>query len=222
MTADAVLSADGIRKVVRDGASEHVILNGVSLTLRSGEQLALLGRSGSGKSTLLQILGGLDRQYEGTVLLHGKSLGSLSDNALAHMRRRKVGFVFQAYNLLGGLSVLENVQLPGFFGDNPIDTAHALAWLDKVGLADKASRAPATLSGGERQRVAIARAMVVQPDVILCDEPTGNLDEATGSDILNLFHLAKQEGAALVIATHDPSVADTADHVLRLAHGVLQ
>lgn len=202
------------------------VLAGVDLTVREGELLAVIGPSGSGKSTLLHIAGGLDTDYEGDVEVAGQRLTGLSDRELALFRNRTVGFIFQSFNLLAPLTALENVLLPSFFG-RATETAkeleaRALAAIERVGLGAKARRRPPELSGGERQRVAIARALFGRPRLILCDEPTGNLDAATGMQVIDTFvKLAAQDGLTLVVVTHEERVSRAASRVLRLREGAL-
>jgi putative ABC transport system ATP-binding protein len=220
-TAGPLVRATGIVKAVRDGGSEVKLLAGVSLEIKAGERVALLGPSGSGKSTLLNILGALDPHYEGSVEVAGEDLARFGEAQLAHFRNRTLGFVFQAYNLLGHLSALENVLLPARFSEASASPERAREVLAQVGLGDKAHRLPATFSGGERQRVAIARALYNRPKLILCDEPTGNLDRATGADILRIFEGLSAAGVALLVATHDDAIAASAHRVLTLRAGAL-
>ena len=220
--ADPILSARALRKVVRDGDRDAAILDDVTLAVEPGERVALVGPSGSGKSTLLHILGALDPDFEGEVEIAGRSVGGLSDAELAAVRNQTLGFVFQAYNLLGHLSVLDNVLLPARFGEREPDVPRAHEVLALVRLRDKSHRRPDTLSGGERQRVAIARALYNQPRLVLCDEPTGNLDVETGLDVLAVFERLTGEGISLLVATHDPAIAETATRVLNLKQGRLQ
>jgi putative ABC transport system ATP-binding protein len=208
-----------------DGAPLDV-LQGADLKVGPGELVAVVGPSGSGKSTLLNIIGGLDADFEGEAVVAGQRLRGLSDRALAAFRNRTVGFVFQSFNLLGPLSALENVTLPAYFGGRQepaaASRARALAALERVGLAQKALRRPAELSGGERQRVAIARALFGAPRVILCDEPTGNLDAQTGAEVIDIFRrLVHDEGLTLIVVTHEDRVSRTAGRVLRLREGRL-
>ena len=221
MSARAVLEGQGIVRRVVDGDRETLILDGVSLTVADGERVALLGPSGSGKSTLLHILGALDPSYEGRVLIDGHPLEGLSDSRRAALRNETLGFVFQAYNLLGHLSALDNVLLPARFGKQRPVAERAAKILASVGLGDKLSRRPDTLSGGERQRVAIARALYHRPKLVLCDEPTGNLDSRTGAEIVALFDRLSAEGVALLIATHDEAIAAAAHRTLHLTRGRL-
>ncbi len=214
-----LVRAKNLTKVVRDGDQDLHILRDVSVELDEGEWVALLGPSGSGKSTLLQILGALDPTYSGTVEVLGDSLEQMSDSARAVFRNRTMGFVFQAYNLLGQLTALENVLLPARLSGGPVDAKRAREQLDRVGLGEKTHRLPRQLSGGERQRVAIARAMMQEPKLVLCDEPTGNLDRVTGTHVMGLFHELRERGVGMIIATHDETIADTADRVIRLESG---
>jgi putative ABC transport system ATP-binding protein len=216
-----VVTARGVGKRVRDGQARVAILSALDLTLAPGERVALVGPSGSGKSTLLHILGALDPQFDGEVELSGTKLRGLSEGARARLRNQTIGFVFQAYNLLPHLTVLANVLLPSRFGGPRPDLARAREVLGHVGMGDKLGRRPTTLSGGERQRVAIARALYHRPKLVLADEPTGNLDQATGAEILALFNRLQQDGIALLCATHDPAIAASAERVLTLAQGRL-
>jgi putative ABC transport system ATP-binding protein len=219
MTADPLLAARNISKQVQEGATSLKILTDVSLTIAASERVALLGPSGSGKSTLLHILGGLDPDYEGEVAFGSQVLGSSSDTALSHLRNQAFGFVFQAYNLVPHLTAIENVMLPGRFSAAGVSIERASEVLDIVALSDKKRCLPAVLSGGERQRVAIARALYNRPRLILCDEPTGNLDAETGAAILTLFAELNRGGVALLIATHDDAIARSAHRILRLRSG---
>lgn len=197
-------------------------LDGVTLDIADGEFVALVGPSGSGKTTLLSLLGGLDVAYEGSLKLDGVELGKLSDEARARLRGERIGFVFQAFHLLRHLTVLDNVRLPSLFavseGDSQLAAQRAL---DRVGLGDRAKGSPTELSGGQRQRVAIARALVRNPRVILCDEPTGNLDRATGRDIIGLLAELHRAGATVVVVTHEPSLAEAASRTITLVDGRL-
>ena len=219
---EPILAARDVTRRVRDGDRDIAILERVSLEVKSGERVALLGPSGSGKSTLLHILGALDPDYEGEVRIAGAVISGLGDWALAALRNRTLGFVFQAYNLIGHLDVLENVLLPARFGVAPVDPERAAAVLATVGLKDKLHREPQTLSGGERQRVAIARALYCRPRLVLCDEPTGNLDAETTRDILSLFDRLASDGVALFVATHDEAIAASADRTLKVRGGRLE
>lgn len=216
--ADVVVAHDVQRSFGRDA-----VLRGASLQVKQGELVALVGRSGSGKSTLLSILGGLDREYQGRVTLFGRDLATLSDGALSLLRNEHIGFVFQSFHLLDHLSALENVLLPNAFSAVPLphDTAQkrALEALARVDLADRATARPPELSGGQKQRVALARALFFRPQLLLCDEPTGNLDVATGQRIIEMFAALNREGLTLLLVTHEPRVAAVARRVLRIEAG---
>ena len=200
------------------------MLDGVDLEIRAGEFVAILGPSGSGKSTLLNILGGLDSNYRGEVQLGGTLLSRLSDRELSKFRNQQVGFVFQAFHLLPNLRAIDNVLLPAFFSSRPAaeaDRQRALGVLARVGLVAKSERLPSQLSGGERQRVAIARALLNGPKVLLCDEPTGNLDERTGAEVIALFRELHREGLTLLAVTHEERISAAAQRVLKLEGGTL-
>jgi putative ABC transport system ATP-binding protein len=199
------------------------VLRGISLAVQKGELLSLVGRSGSGKSTLLHIIGGLDRRYRGRAIVLGHDLETLDDRRLAQFRNREVGFVFQAFNLLDHLTAAENVKLPSYFADGPRadDERRALAALERVGIGHKAMARPSELSGGQKQRVAIARALFHEPRLLLCDEPTGNLDSETGQQIIELFRALNHDGLTLLIVTHEERVSSVASRVLRLEDGRL-
>jgi putative ABC transport system ATP-binding protein len=205
------------------GLPPQQLLQGLDLEVQRGEFVAVEGQSGSGKSTLLHLLGGLDREFEGEVQVLGCDLRKLSDVELAALRHTQIGFIFQSFNLLPGLTALENVLLPDFFGDGvPDATRRAKEALDRVGLADKARSRPAALSGGERQRVAIARALLARPPLLLADEPTGNLDAKTGEGVIALFRELHKEGMTLLIVTHEARVSHAANRVVVLREGHLQ
>ncbi len=218
-----IARAEGVTKTFTDGSATRKVLEGASFEVHAGELLAILGASGSGKSTLLGILGGLDRRWEGRVEVLGKDLATLSDTALSRLRGAHIGFVFQAFHLLGHVSVLDNVLAPSLFSRDATDRApRAKELLAQLGLGGRESDAIAHLSGGQRQRVAIARAMLFRPALLLCDEPTGNLDDDTGRSIAALFRdLTRQEGVTIVAATHSGRLTDSADRVLRLEDGRL-
>ena len=215
-----MLQVRGLAKSFASGA----LFDAVDLEVASGERVAIVGESGSGKSTLLNIVAGLDRPDRGEVLLEGARLDFGDDDALARWRRANVGFVFQAFHLLPYLSVAENVALPlALLGVAGAERAsRALASLDAVGLGAWASRRPGTLSGGEMQRVAIARALANRPRLLLADEPTGELDQATGQHIADLLDRVNRDGTALVIVTHDPSLAARASRVVLLRDGSIE
>jgi putative ABC transport system ATP-binding protein len=221
-----VIALAGVEKDFPDGGRARPVLRGVDLRVAAGELVAIVGASGSGKSTLLHLAGGLDRDYRGTITVGDTDLAGLPDRALARVRNATLGFVFQSFNLLPGLSALENVMLPGMLGPSngappAAVRARAAEALAGVGLAEKAPSPPARLSGGERQRVAIARALFSRPKVLLADEPTGNLDAATGEEIIRLFAELARGGMAVLVVTHEERVSRAASRVLELREGRL-
>jgi putative ABC transport system ATP-binding protein len=214
-----VIEARGLRKVYRMGELDVVALRGVDLVLEEGELVVLLGASGSGKSTLLNILGGLDSPTEGTLFYRGKPIVADDEATLTAFRRKHVGFVFQFYNLIPSLTARENVELVTDIADDPMDAVEAL---ELVGLGDRVDHFPAQLSGGEQQRVAIARAVAKRPDVLLCDEPTGALDAATGKIVLGVIERVNRElGTTTAVITHNAVIATMADRVLVMAGGAI-
>lgn len=211
-----------VRKIYVQGTREVAALDGISLEIAGGGFTCLMGPSGSGKSTFLHLAGGLDLPTSGEVRIGGQSTRAWDDDALTLLRRRRLGFVFQFFNLLPSLSVAENVALPLLLeGISSAEVDRRVApLLERVGLSGRSPHAPAALSGGEMQRTAIARALVTDPAIVLADEPTGNLDRATGRGILQLLHdVAARDGRAVVVVTHDPSAAEFADRVIRLRDG---
>lgn len=221
----ALLEARDIKKIYRIGKVSVPALRGVTFKVTKGEILAVFGPSGSGKSTLLHILGALDRADEGKVFVDGIDLSTLSDNELADVRLRKVGFVFQFFNLLPRLTALRNVELPLTLADVSDRECHKKASdvLKLVGLEGRVDHRPTELSGGEQQRVAIARALVNDPSIILADEPTGNLDTKTGFEIAQLMkRLNEEKGQTFVVVTHDPAIAETADRIIYLKDGLIE
>lgn len=221
MIAEPVAVLDGITRRYGEGPSAVLAVDGIDLEIRSGEFVAIVGESGSGKSTLLQILGCLDRADAGTYTLGGQDVSSLGDLELARVRNERIGFVFQSFHLLEDRSALENVALPLQYRRRGAAPAGDPArMLERVGLAERSAHRPSQLSGGERQRVAIARALVKRPPLLLCDEPTGNLDSTTGAEILELLEsLRREEGVTLLLVTHSDAVAERADRVLTMADG---
>jgi len=230
--ADApALEARELCRTFVDGARRLDVLKSVSLSVKSGEIVALIGRSGSGKSTLLHLLGLLDRPDAGSVLIDGTPAVVLNENQRAELRRSHLGFVFQHYFLMPEFNVLDNVLMPARVAASPMawfggrrSEATARAWhlLEAVGLKDQALQTPLTLSGGERQRTALARALLLKPRVLLCDEPTGNLDPETATRIMGLiFELAQRDGVATLLVTHDRGVAERANRAVRLDQGRL-
>jgi ABC-type lipoprotein export system ATPase subunit len=217
------LEIENVKKTYKMGKVLVPALRGVTFKVEKGEIVAVLGPSGSGKSTLLHILGALDRPNEGKVFVDGVNLSTLSTNELADVRLRKVGFVFQFFNLLPRLTALENVELPLALADVSDKKCHEKASevLKLVGLEERKDHRPAEMSGGEQQRVAIARALVNNPSIILADEPTGNLDTRTGFDIIRLMkRLNEERGQTFVVVTHDPAIAETADRIIYLKDGL--
>ena len=218
-----MIRARDIVKQYRDGDGTEVrVLDGLSLDVADGDFVAVVGPSGSGKSTLLHLMGGLDVHYQGDVEVAGVKLSGLKDKELARFRNQHVGFVFQSFHLIPNLSAVENVLMPSHFGAaSPEARKRAEALLDRVGLLAKKDRAPVRLSGGERQRVAIARALFTGPRLLLCDEPTGNLDAATGAGVITLFQELNREGITLLAVTHEDRMSSAARRVLRLKEGRL-
>ena len=216
-----MLELRGVSKVYGDGAAQVRALYMVSLSVEAGTMVAVMGPSGSGKSTLLTIAGSLEEPTEGEVLVGGASLAAMSRNARAQLRRRSIGYVFQDFNLLAGLTAAENVALPLELDGMPARKARAagLRALDDLGLGDRAGRFPVELSGGERQRVSIARAVVGERRLLLADEPSGALDTANAEEVMRLLHTACQRGVAAVVVTHDAQLASWADRVVFLRDG---
>ena len=209
-----------IYKIYKMGDTEVRALDGISLTIEKGEFVAIIGKSGSGKSTCMNIIGCLDVATSGTYRLNGKDISRYSDDELAEVRNKMLGFIFQQYNLLPKLSILENVALPLLYAgmSDAEQTERALASLDRVGLKEKAKNVPSQLSGGQQQRVSIARALAGNPSVILADEPTGALDSKTGRDVMNFLRQLHEEGNTIVL-THDNSIAAQAQRVVRITDG---
>ncbi len=203
-----IIQAHSLVKTYRLGESRVLAIDGIDLQVKEGEIVAISGSSGSGKSTLMHILGCLDRPDSGTYMLAGEDVSKLLPNRLAEIRNRKIGFVFQNFNLLPRLNALDNVELPLLYAGASEARARAEAALRSVGLEDRMHHEPPQLSGGERQRVAIARAIVTDPAVILADEPTGNIDSKTGEEIMAIFKKLNAKGHTLIIVTHDPDIAN--------------
>ena len=219
-----VIDARGLRKIYRMGEVSVEALRGIDFRLDRGEFTCIMGASGSGKSTLLNIIGCLDRPTSGSYELMGRRVDSMDDDEQAGIRNRFIGFAFQTFNLLPRASALANVELPLIYARVPGRERRekAMHGLERVGLADRASHRPNQLSGGERQRVAIARALVTEPALLLADEPTGNLDSATGKLILELFRGIHAEGNTILLVTHDPSVAASASRLVRIRDGAVE
>ncbi len=218
---DALLSLKNVVKHFRDGEGRITVLDGANLEVMPGELIVLLGPSGSGKSTLLHLMGALDVEYQGHVRVLGRELKELKDRERAALRSEKIGFVFQAYHLHGELTALENVLLASMFSSKAPDRARAEELLASVGLSEQRDREARHLSGGEKQRVAVARALYHSPPIILCDEPTGNLDQDNAAEVLRLLTQMRLEKTCIVVVTHDERLADDADHVWKLVGGKL-
>lgn len=216
----AILSTTNLKKIYGNGENAVHALDGVTLSIEPGEFAAIVGTSGSGKSTLLHMLGGLDRPTSGTVTVDGKDIFSLKEEALTIFRRRKIGFVFQNYNLVPVLNVYENIVLPIQLDGNEPDSAYIDNIIETLGLSEKLSNLPNNLSGGQQQRVAIARAIASKPAIILADEPTGNLDSKTSQDVLGLLKLTSQKfSQTIVMITHNEEIAQLADRIIRIEDG---
>jgi putative ABC transport system ATP-binding protein len=214
-----MLEVRGVTKTYGQGSACVKALNNVSFKVEKGEFIAIMGHSGSGKSTLLNIIGGLDRLSEGEVHLNGERMDNISEDSLVNFRRGKIGYVFQQYHLLPSLTALENVLLPATFCGSAQCRDKAMALLEKMGLGKRAKHRPNQLSGGEQQRVAIARAMVIDPLLTLADEPTGNMDQKTGKEILDLFEQINREGRSIIMVTHNQEAAERAQKIIFLRDG---
>jgi putative ABC transport system ATP-binding protein len=224
--ADAGRRAIELREVTKtyvNGALRVPALHGISFVVERGEYVAIMGPSGSGKSTLMNLIGCLDSPTSGTYVLDGVEVSKLDDNALAAVRLRKMGFVFQGFNLLARTDALRNVALPLFYAGVPANQRlkHAQQALEQVGLGDRGRHQPNQLSGGEQQRVAVARALINDPAVLLADEPTGNLDSKTGEEIMALFRKLHESGRTIIVVTHDEQIARNAHRVIRLRDGLV-
>ena len=222
--SEVVLQCEGLSRIYNDGDRSVTVLRSVDLTLLAGEKIAVVGGSGSGKSTLLNLLGGLDYPTSGRVLMRGRDLAELTERALCELRNKQLGFVYQFHHLLPEFDARENVAMPLLIGG----TLRKEAWLaaekmlERVGMAHRLMHRPAQLSGGERQRVAIARALVARPDCVLLDEPTGNLDPPSASQVLDLIDELGQDLASFIVVTHDPAIAAHMNRTLELRDGMLQ
>ena len=216
----SILETRNLRKIYGSGDTEVRALDGVNLSVDSGEFVAIVGTSGSGKSTLLHMLGGLDRPTSGSVIVDGKDIFSLKDEALTIFRRRKIGFVFQSYNLVPVLNARENIVLPIQLDGRQVDEDFLDKIVNTLGLEKKLGSLPSQLSGGQQQRVAITRALAAAPAIILADEPTGNLDSRTSQDVLSLLKVTSQKFAqTIVMITHNEEIAQTADRIIRIEDG---
>ena len=215
-----ILETHDLKKYYGSGDTQVKALDGVDLDIQQGEFVAIVGTSGSGKSTLLHMLGGLDRPTSGTVTVDGKDIFALKDEALTIFRRRKIGFVFQSYNLVPVLSVWENIVLPVELDGRKVDEAYVQEVIATLGLEKKLQNLPSQLSGGQQQRVAIARALATKPAILLADEPTGNLDSKTSQDVLGLMKVTGQKfGQTMVMITHNEEIAQMADRIVRIEDG---
>lgn len=218
-----MLELTDVSRSFQNGDQTLHVLQSLSWTIKEGDSVALMGRSGSGKSTLLNLLGCLDQGYSGTIRIADTDLKKMSDKQLAQFRNQTIGMVFQSFHLMDKLSCLDNILLPTWFHpDKQVAAKRGEELLERVGLKDKRNQRPNHLSGGEKQRIAIARALIMEPRLLLCDEPTGNLDEDTREDILTLFQeLHKESGITMVLVTHEQQTADIADKIYRLQQGTL-
>ncbi|MCL2664023.1 MAG: ABC transporter ATP-binding protein [Defluviitaleaceae bacterium] len=218
-----VVRTENLTKIYKTGETEVRALVSANVTISRGEAVAIIGASGSGKSTMLHLMGGIDRPTDGKVFIENEDIYSHGDETLALLRRRRIGFVFQMYNLMPQLTVYENVVLPLGLDGRIVDRPRVEALLESLGLAEKHKSLPNRLSGGQQQRVAIARALVTQPAILLADEPTGNLDSKTGADVLNLLRSTAQRlGQTMAVITHDEKVAQFCDRVLRIEDGAVR
>ncbi|BET15237.1 ABC transporter ATP-binding protein [Fusobacterium vincentii] len=216
-----IITVDNINKTYKNGSLELQVLKNISFKVDKGEFLAIMGSSGSGKSTMMNILGCLDNQYEGRYILDGIDISKSTENELSEIRNKKIGFIFQSFNLLPRLTALENVELPLVYSSIPKEERHKRAneLLEMVGLKDRTHHRPNELSGGQRQRVAIARALVNNPSIILADEPTGNLDSKSEGEIIEILQKLNKMGKTIVIVTHEPSIGEIAERKIIFKDG---
>lgn len=222
--SNEVIRISGIKKIYRLGAQQVKALDGVDITIRRNEYVAIMGPSGSGKSTMMNILGCLDSPTEGSYILNGTDVSKMDDNRLADVRNNEIGFVFQSFNLLPKYSSLENVALPLIYAGVPKEERmkRARTALESVGLGERMEHKPSELSGGQRQRVAVARALINNPSIILADEPTGNLDTKTSVEIMNLFEQIYNNGNTVIVVTHEEDIAQHARRIIRLRDGKVE
>lgn len=217
-----MIELDNITKVYKMGRTQLAALRGISLLIEQGEMVSIIGPSGSGKSTLMNIIGCLDKPTSGRYRLDGLEVNGLNDNKLAHIRNRKIGFVFQSFNLLPRNTALANVELPLIYGGTGNRRQRALQALESVGLANRVKHTPSELAGGEQQRVAIARALISNPSLILADEPTGNLDTQTSKEIMLLFQKLNQQGITIALVTHEPYIAAYTQRTIKIRDGQIE
>ena len=217
-----MLELENITKVYKAGQTEVPALRGISCRIESGEMVSIIGPSGSGKSTLMNIIGCLDKPTSGRYLLDGTQVSELNDNQLAEIRNKKIGFVFQSFNLLSRTTALANVELPLIYGGASNRRQRALQVLESVGLAHRVTHRPSELAGGEQQRVAIARALVNNPSLILADEPTGNLDTQTSREIMLIFKQLHEQGMTIILVTHEPDIAAYTQRTIKLRDGQIE
>jgi len=224
MTMDNIISVENLTKIYDTGRVEVAALTGVGLSVRRGEFLAVMGASGSGKSTFMNIIGCLDRATSGTYLLEGEDISGKTQDELSCIRNQKIGFVFQAFNLIPRTSAVKNVEIPMIYARKGIaERKHrAITLLEKVGLAERAHHLPSEMSGGQKQRVAIARALANEPPIILADEPTGNLDSRSSGDIMRIFsELNRRDGNSIIIVTHEREIAEFTDRIVTFRDGAI-